>query len=111
MLARPGRTTRRLPWWGASGPSCFLLFGYALFRTNSLAARRWVVGLILLCAAYPLYTAGLGSAAVALLGNLVTALVALLAARRAWTTDRLAGWLLPVVPWLIYASWTIVQGL
>ena len=64
-----------------------------------------ILALILLCAAYPLYTVGLRSLSVGIAGNILTGIFALWIALRAWRPARAVALLLaPVILWLIYAT-------
>jgi tryptophan-rich sensory protein len=59
---------------------------------------------------YPLYTAGLSNPVVGLAGNIVTALATVALVCWLWPLNRQAALLvLPVAPWLAFASWTILR--
>jgi tryptophan-rich sensory protein len=68
-------------------------------------ARRWLDILLVNCIAYPLYTLGLSSATLGLLGNLVTAALAAWTARLAFPVSRKAAAVpLLVAGWVSFAS-------
>lgn len=77
-------------------------------------ARRlapWVVVLIAFCLAYPFYTFGFRSIAMAIIGDVATIAGAAVLARRARRSSRLASALiLPVVVWVSYATFATVVG-
>lgn len=78
------------------------------------AARRdraaaWAIaGLVVLCAAYPLYTAGLRDARIGLAGNVLTGIAALAVAVRTVRFRPLGAAPVAVVAWLAYATGTLV---
>jgi tryptophan-rich sensory protein len=108
-----GRTLSDPPGWIIAGvwTLLFALMGVA-FASLPAEARgsRWgVIGLALLCLAYPLYTFGLSRPMVGIAGNFVTALAATLLIGRLWLYSRRAALVLvPIVVWLAFASWTIL---
>ena len=94
----------------------FAMMGAARWRLISIesaAARRaaaWTTGLLLLCAAYPVYTFGLRSAEIGFVGNLATLGLAVHAARTSARVDRLSA-LAPAATagWLIFATLLIAD--
>jgi tryptophan-rich sensory protein len=73
-------------------------------------AARWIQGLIVVCALYPVYTKGLQFLKVGLIGNVATAVVC---ARVAWDVYEIRKSLaiVPavVIAWLAYASLLIID--
>ena len=106
------------PGWlvGAVWTALFACFGLAHgvvahSRPDRRAGRRGIELLAALCLLYPLYTSGLEDRFIGLAGNIVTAITAVLLAAWLALRDRRAALLvLPVVPWLVYASWTIFHS-
>ena len=106
------------PGWlvGAVWTLLFALFGVAhwLLRGEEPQFVRGRIGVELLavvCLLYPLYTMGLSNRDAGLIGNLITALLTAGLAWWLWPLNRQAALLvLPVVPWLAFASWTIIRG-
>lgn len=94
----------------------FAMFGAAhgLLRQPGRPAdcqRARLVAFAALCLAYPVYTEGLSNPVTGLIGNIVTAIAATLLAIRVLPISPCGAALIaPVVPWLIYASWLIVQS-
>ena len=71
---------------------------------------RLMTGLIVLCLAYPFYTAGLQDRMAGLAGISVTFIVAALGSLRLWGSSRPAALLLlPLLGWLIFAAVLIVE--
>jgi benzodiazapine receptor len=67
--------------------------------------RRALVGLGLLCLAYPFYTAGFDLRAVSLAGTIVTFAFGLILALRFRHRSLLAAWLMvPLLAWLVFAA-------
>jgi len=95
----------------------FALMGLARWHLATIDDRsksRGVVivtALIVLCAAYPFYALLTGSRIAGLAGNIITIVVAAAAMYGIWPLSRKAAILVfPVVPWVTFASWTIVQS-
>lgn len=83
----------------------FGCMGAARWLVRGTAASRLVVMLILLCLAYPFYTAGLSNARVGVAGTVVTGIVAIYVLFRAWPVSTTAGLLLvPLIAWLGFAT-------
>jgi tryptophan-rich sensory protein len=86
----------------------FTAMGVARWLLIRRGAGRLVEGpslLAFLCLLYPLYTAGLRNDSVGLVGNIVTAAVALPVAVLVWRWSRAAtGCLAAVCAWLLYAA-------
>jgi len=100
------------PGWfiGLAWAVLFAMFGAAHWRlqalANASAGRVGLVAFAMLCLIYPFYTLGLSSCSIGLLGNIVTALAAVLLVRRIWPASATAALLVaPVIPWLVFASW------
>jgi tryptophan-rich sensory protein len=99
------------PGW-VVGSLWVLLFagiGVARWALLKADAPRWVAELPsllgFLCLLYPLYTAGLSDDRIGLIGNVVTAAVAVPIAVLAWRRSRIAGGCITaVVAWLLYAA-------
>ncbi len=92
----------------------FALFGAARWKlqapANGTAARFWLVGFAILCLSYPFYTLGLSNRSVGVAGNVLTGLAAILLLRRIWPASPTAAFLVaPVVPWLVFATWTSLR--
>jgi tryptophan-rich sensory protein len=93
----------------------FAAMGYARFlivtsgAPNASRDARLVVGLIVFCALYPLYTLGLSNLSVATAGNVATGIAAL---GVAWFVRRGAGraaaLLVPVALWVSFATYLTV---
>jgi tryptophan-rich sensory protein len=82
----------------------WLLLREAVTR-NERAVSEWVSALAFLCLIYPLYTVGLSNERIGLIGNSLTAMVAIVVAARAWRVSRAAaGCVSAVVLWLLYAA-------
>ncbi|WP_263377307.1 tryptophan-rich sensory protein [Granulicella paludicola] len=98
------------PGWvvGAIWMVLFTAMGLARWLLIRRNAGRLVEGpslLGFLCLLYPLYTAGLQNDSVGLVGNIVTAAVALPLAVLVWRWSRAAtGCLSAVCAWLVYAA-------
>jgi tryptophan-rich sensory protein len=77
---------------------------------RSFEGTRWVWILLLFCAAYPVYTAGLRDLAVGLGGNIATVALALWVALRIRKASIVAAGLVStVVLWVTFASLLIVE--
>ena len=82
--------------------------------SGKVETRRveWVSLLAFLCLLYPLYTVGLRDDRVGLVGNVITAVVAIAVAVFAWKRVRAAGmWLAAVCAWLVYAAGATAYGI
>jgi tryptophan-rich sensory protein len=105
------------PGWavGAIWMLLFTAMGAARWLLIRRNAGRLVEGpslLGFLCLLYPLYTAGLQNDSVGLVGNLVTAAVAVPLAVLVWRWSRAAtGCLAAVCAWLVYAAGATAYGL
>ncbi len=87
----------------------FPCMALARWELNRAAAKRadkaGVIAIFALCATYPFYTAGLNDDLVGEAANVTLMLFAAgLAARYACRIPRAAGWLVPLVLWLTFAS-------
>jgi tryptophan-rich sensory protein len=109
--ASNGHTAGIPPGWvvGAIWMVLFTGMGVARWRLIKSGAGLRLVEcpslLGLLCLLYPLYTAGLQNDSVGLVGNIVTAAVALPLTLLVWRWSRVAtGCLVAVCVWLIYAA-------
>jgi tryptophan-rich sensory protein len=94
----------------------FVGMGVARWALLKADALRWVAELpsvlAFLCLLYPLYTAGLRDDRIGLIGNVVTAAVAVPIAAVAWRRSRVAGGCITaVVVWLLYAAAATGYGL
>ena len=77
--------------------------------SSGQAVSRQLVFLTLLCAVYPIYTGLLPSFAVALSGNVVTALAATYVARQSYRCSGGASFFAAMVAlWLVIASYSII---
>jgi tryptophan-rich sensory protein len=95
-------------WFALFGVAHWLLGGEGL---QFARARLGVELLAILCLLYPLYTMGLSNQVIGLVGNTFTALVTAGLVWWLWPLNRPAALLvLPVIPWLAFASWTILRG-
>ncbi len=75
---------------------------------DTMRERLGIVGLGLICMAYPVYTAGFEDARASLIGAVATLVVVVaLIAWVARTSGPAALWLAPFVPWLTFASWAL----
>lgn len=93
------------------GTARWLLLRAARGREEQRRAE-WVSLLAFLCLLYPLYTAGLRDDRVGLVGNVLTAVVAVAVAVFAWKRVRAAGvWLAAVCAWLVYAAGATAYGI
>lgn len=112
--ARPGDP----PGWlvGTAWTLWFALFGVAHWLLSGegsqfARARTGIEILAVLCLLYPIYTMGLSNRVIGLAGNVVTALVTAGLVWWLWPLNRQAALLVsPVVPWLVFASWTILRA-
>ena len=78
-------------------------------RDAPAADRGWVTALIVSCLAYPLYALAPGSMRNGFLGNLATIALAAYVVRRLWPASRpAAACVLPVIPWVCFATLTIL---
>lgn len=104
------------PGWvvGAAWTVLFALLAFARWRLDRPAtatARGWVTALIASCLAYPFYALAPGSRAAAWAGNLATIALAAYVDRRVWPADRpAAACVAPIVPWVAFATATILAG-
>jgi tryptophan-rich sensory protein len=96
----------------------FAALGYARFLITaskaSTATRdaRLVVGLIVFCALYPLYTAGLSNLIVATIGNVATLGAALGVASLVRRENGLAAaFIFPVATWVAFATYLTAASL
>ena len=102
------------PGWvvGAVWTALFALLAVARWRLggpSAAAARGWVTGLVLFCLAYPFYTLAPNSMTDGFGGNLATFGLAGYVAWRAWPESRVAAaCVLPVIPWVVFATVTIM---
>ncbi len=93
----------------------FLFLGAArwlLLETldQPLQGTRWVWILLLVCAAYPIYTSGLRNLAVGLGGDVATAMLALWVALHIRKSSIVAaGLVLTVTLWVTFAGFLIVE--
>lgn len=102
---------------GAVWVALFLLMGAARYHllkcrgTEAQRLARLVVWYMAFCLSYPFYTLGLSSYIMGLIGNAATFAFALYIVIKAWPHARAAAWCLsPVLPWIIYATLTILGG-
>lgn len=64
------------------------------------------------CWVYPFYTLALNSNVNGMIGNIATVALAGYVFFSLWPLSRKAAWLVfPIMPWVIYASFTIYQHL
>jgi tryptophan-rich sensory protein len=106
------------PGWivGAIWVLLFAAMGVARWAMLRRPGRRWIAELPtllgFLCLIYPLYTSGLSDDRVGLIGNVLTAAVAVPIALAAWWRSRVAGWCISAVcAWLVYAAAAVGDGL
>lgn len=80
---------------------------------NEAPREFWLIVLMLAaCAAYPLYTAGFESLWIGLAANLIIAFLDGYIVFRLWSQSRIAALLiLPIIPWLLFASTWIIFNL
>ncbi len=115
--AAKGQVAGIPPGWvvGAIWMLLFTGMGVARWQLIRRKAGRLVEGPTLqgfLCLLYPLYTAGLQHDSVGLVGNIVTAAVAVPLAVLVWRWSRAAaGCLAAVCGWLVYAAGATVYSL
>jgi len=70
----------------------------------------WIWGLLLICAAYPVYTLGLRSLDIGLAGNIATAILSIWIALHIRRRSRLAAALVSMVAvWVTFAGFLIVE--
>jgi tryptophan-rich sensory protein len=109
-----------LPGWVVGTVWLFLFAGMGAARSlvatgcdeSGGSTAILVSALILLCAAYPFYALLSGSRVIGLIGNVVTVGATLYVVWRLWPVSRSAAMLVfPIVPWIIFASWTILRAL
>jgi tryptophan-rich sensory protein len=105
------------PGWvvGLVWTALFTLFGTAHWMlqapANGAGARFWLAAFAILCLSYPFYTLGLGNRSIGLAGNVVTGFAAILLVRRLRAASETAALLVaPVLPWLVFASWSILPA-
>ena len=110
-----GATVGRVPGWAIGIVWTLLFIGLAtakwrvqvfLPERSACLAVNAVVVLVVVCAAYPVYTSGLRLPSVGLAGNVATAVIALWTARRLARVDRAA-----VIAPLAVAAWVGFAGL
>jgi tryptophan-rich sensory protein len=115
---KPGLFLKEIPGWfiGAVWTVLFLAMGWARWRLGKVAsnasarARAWLTALIVACAVYPFYTAGLSSVIVGFLGNLITIALSAFVATRIWQADKPAtAATLAVITWVSFATFYIVD--
>jgi tryptophan-rich sensory protein len=104
------------PGWVVGSLWVLLFAGMGTARWLLVRAGRggaeWVSLLAFLCLLYPIYTAGLSDDRVGLVGNVVTAGVAVGVAMVAWRRSRAAGGLVVAVcAWLVYAAGATAYGI
>ncbi len=92
----------------------FVLMATARWQLNfdeiAADARTWVTVLIISCIVYPLYTLAFNNAISGLLGNLETIALAAFVIFRVWSISEFAALLiLPIIPWVLYASLIIIK--
>ncbi len=108
-----------LPGWviGVVWELLFLGMGFARWLVLGHSADRarsstWILVLLLLCLAYPVYTVALRSLTIGLAGNLATIAAALWIARRLYRVSALAASLVfAVAAWVTFATVLIFQQL
>ena len=72
---------------------------------NGAQGRRRIIWLAVWCLAYPLYTAGLSSRSLGLLGNVATVVLAALLAASLWRRERTSATLVALIAvWVVYAT-------
>jgi len=113
----PGRSILSPPGWlvGTVWGGLFLLMSMAAWRLSRIPSAdskkvgRWIVWLMIFCLSYPFYTLGLKSHSLGLAGNITTFAFAAVIVVKAWPLSRTSAWLLiPMLPWLAYATATLV---
>ena len=117
---RAGDDPTSLPGWVflAVWSVLFVLMGLSYWALSRLAApeaeqgRALVLWLIAACLAYPLYTAGLSSNLLGLIGNVCIAVLAIVAVARivrlSWPA---AAALIPLIAWLAFATLLTARAL
>ncbi len=79
---------------------------------DTIPARRLILYLLLFCLSYPLYTLGLKSAVLGLLGNLLTIAFAIYVVIRVRRISPLSAALVsPVIVWVGFASFLVAEQL
>ncbi len=74
-----------------------------------IRSSTWILLLVLFCLAYPVYTLGLRSLAVGLIGDIATFAVALWVALRVYRASRLAAGLVSLVAaWVAFATLVVI---
>jgi len=107
------------PGWVIGLAWTFLFAGLGVARwlviensSRPIKNPNWVLSLLLFCAAYPLYTLGLRSLVMGLIGNAATCLFALWVANQIRRRSLTAAFLVPTVGgWVTFASLLIVEQL
>ena len=105
------------PGWAVGAIWMALFTGMGVARWLLLErAPRWLAEgtslLAFLCLLYPLYTSGLRNDHVGLIGNLLTAAVAIPLAAAIWRRSRVAaGCIAAICAWLLYAAAATAHGL
>jgi translocator protein len=92
----------------------FVLMATARWQLNfdviAADARIWVTVLMISCMVYPLYTLAFNNAISGLLGNLETIVLTAVVVFRVWSISEFAALLiLPIIPWVSYASLVIIK--
>jgi translocator protein len=100
---------------GAVWVGLFLLIGMARFyvqksgHADAPKVARLIIYYMLFCLSYPLYTLGLKSEVIGIIGNAATLAVASYLIASVRRISATAAWCLsPVLPWLIYATATML---
>ncbi len=118
-MARPGSVHLQPPgyvigtvWlvlFAAMGTARWLLLTKPL---DTVRARRLIMLLLLFCLAYPVYTLGLKSEGIGLIGNLMTIALSVFVVIRVGSISRLAAGLVSLVTlWVSFASFLVVEQL
>lgn len=100
---------------GAVWVVLFLLMGVARYKVQKAKApssrhlARLIIYYMAFCLSYPLYTLGLKSYFMGLVGNAATFGFAAYLIFRISRVSKIAAWLLvPVLPWILYATLTMI---
>jgi tryptophan-rich sensory protein len=101
-----------IPGWaiGVIWTGLFVAMGWAMWRVSqsqlatATTARTWLITLIVACAIYPFYTAGLSNPTVGFIGNVATLILAVIAFVKVRLIDKIGAFgPALVIAWLTFA--------
>ena len=82
------------------------------FGEKSKSAKKWLIVLLLFCFAYPIYTLGLSSEIMGLIGNLGVIALTIFIISQTWKLSKLASFLImPIILWVSFATVIILAEL